>query len=52
MPNDAWAVDFVHDPLTLGTRLRITIIDTHYRYCPAADVSFRYRVEDVVHTLG
>lgn len=32
-PNDVWAMDFVHDQLALGTKLRIfTIVDTHSRY--------------------
>ena len=51
-PNDVWAMDFVHDQLALGKKLRIlTIVDTHSRYCPATDVRFRYRGEDVVQTL-
>ena len=37
-PNDVWAMDFVHDQLATGKKLRIlTIVDTHSRYCPAAD---------------
>lgn len=32
-------------------KLRIlTIVDTHSRYCPATDVRFQYRGEDVVRT--
>ena len=51
-PNDVWAMDFVHDPLATGKTLRIlTIVDTHARYCPAADPRFAYRGEDVVETL-
>lgn len=51
-PNDVWAMDFVHDQLALGTKLRIlTIVDTHSRFCPAADPRFTYRGEDVVQTL-
>lgn len=46
-PNDVWAMDFVHDLLALGKKLRIlTIVDTHSRYCPATDVRFQYRGED------
>ena len=51
-PNDVWAMDFVHDQLALGKKLRIlTIVDTHSRYCPATEVRFQYRGEDVVQTL-
>lgn len=51
-PNDVWAMDFVHDQLALGNKLRIlTIVDTHSRLCPATDARFTYRGEDVVQTL-
>ena len=51
-PNEVWAMDFVHDQLALGKKLRIlTIVDIHSRYCPAADPRFTYRGEDVVQTL-
>ena len=51
-PNDVWAMDFVHDQLATGRRIRVlTIIDTHSRYCPATDPRFSYRGEDVVQTL-
>ena len=51
-PNDVWAMDFIHDPLALGKKLRIlTIVDTHSRFCPATDVRFQYRGQDVVQTL-
>mgnify|MGYP003650632976 FL=1 len=51
-PNDVWAMDFVHDQLATGKKLRIlTIVDTHSRYCPATDPRFTYRGEDVVQTL-
>jgi len=43
-PNDVWAMDFVHDQLALGRRLRIlTVVDTHSRFCPAADPRFTSR---------
>ena len=46
-PNDVWAMDFVHDQLALGKKLRIlTIVDTHSRYAPATDPRFSYRGED------
>lgn len=51
-PNDAWGMDFVHDQLAPGEKLRIlTIVDTHSRLCPAPDPRFTYRGEDVVQTL-
>jgi putative transposase len=51
-PNDVWAMDFVHDQLAIGKKLRIlTIVDTHSRFCPATDPRFTYRGEDVVQTL-
>ena len=51
-PNEVGAMDFVHDQLALGNKLRIlTIVDTHSRFCPAADPRFTYRGEDLVRTL-
>lgn len=51
-PNEVWAMDFVHDQLALGRKLRIlTVVDIHSRYCPAVDPRFAYRGEDVVQTL-
>ncbi len=51
-PNDVWAMDFVHDQLALGKKLRIlTVVDTFSRYSPVLDVRFRYRGENVVATL-
>lgn len=51
-PNDVWAMDFVHDQLATGQKLRVlTVVDTFSRYCPGLDVRFRYRAEDVVATL-
>lgn len=50
--SDVWAMDFVHDQLATGKKLRIlTVVDTHSRYCPATDARFTYRGEDVVQTL-
>lgn len=50
--NQVWAMDFVHDQLATGRRLRVlTIVDTHSRYAPATDPRFSYRGEDVVQTL-
>ena len=51
-PNEVWAMDFMHDQLATGRKLRIlTVVDTHCRFCPAADPRFAYRGEDVVQTL-
>jgi putative transposase len=50
--NEVWAMDFVHDQLGTGRKLRIlSIVDTHSRYAPATDPRFFYRGEDVVQTL-
>lgn len=36
----------------MGHKIRIlTVVDTHSRYCPAADPQFTYRGEDVVERL-
>ena len=51
-PNDVWAMDFVHDQLATGRKIRVlTVIDTFSRYVPALDPRFSYRGEDVVRTL-
>ncbi len=51
-PNDVWAMDFVHDQLATGKKLRVlTVVDTFSRYVPTLDVRFSYRGEDVVATL-
>lgn len=50
--NQVWAMDFVHDQLATGRKLRVlAIVDTFSRYCPAIDPRFSYRGEDVVSTL-
>lgn len=51
-PNDVLAMDFVHDQLATGRRLRIpTVVDTFSRLSPVVDPRFSYRGEDVVATL-
>lgn len=51
-PIDVWAMDFVHDQLATGKKLRIlTAADTFSRYVPVLDARFSYRGEDVVATL-
>ncbi len=50
--NDVWAMDFVHDQLYDGTKIRVlTIIDTFTRYVPAIDARRSYTGADVVDTL-
>jgi len=51
-PNETWAMDFVHDQLAMGRKIRIlTVVDTFSRYAPVIDARFSYRAEDVVATL-
>lgn len=50
--NETWAMDFVHEQLATGRKIRIlTIVDTFSRFSPALDPRFSYRGEDVVLTL-
>lgn len=52
MTNETWAMDFVHDQLVTGRKIRVlTIVDTYTRFSPATDPRFSYRGEDVVRTL-
>ena len=49
---DVWAMDFVHDQLATGRKIRIlTVVDTFSRYVPVLDARFSYKGEDVVATL-
>jgi len=51
-PNETWAMDFVHDQLAMGRKIRVlTVVDTFSRYVPVIDPRFSYRGEDVVQTL-
>lgn len=51
-PNDVGAVDFVHDQLATGTKLRIlTVVTPSSRYAPALDPRFNYRAENIVSAL-
>src|SRR5262249_41743621 len=48
-PNETWAMDFVHDQLATGRKLRVlTIIDTFSRFSPAIEPRFTFRGPDVV----
>ena len=50
--NETWAMDFVHDQLAMGRKIRVlTVVDTFTRYVPVLDPRFSYRGEDVVQTL-
>jgi putative transposase len=50
--NEVWAMDFVHDQLFDGRKIRaLTIVDIFTRLSPAIDVRQNYRGADVVATL-
>jgi putative transposase len=51
-PNDIWAMDFLHDQLFDGRKIRIlAVVDTFSRFSPALDPRFAYKAPDVVETL-
>lgn len=51
-PNETWAMDFVHDQLATGRKIRVlTVVDTFSRFSPVVDPRFSYRAEDVVRIL-
>ena len=50
--NETWAMDFVHDQLATGKKIRVlTVVDTFSRFSPMVDPRFSYKGEDVVLTL-
>src|SRR4029079_13637205 len=50
--NETWAMDFVHDQLATGRKIRVlTIVDTFSRFSPTVDPRFGDRDGDVVLTL-
>jgi len=50
--NETWAMDFVHDQLATGKKIRVlTVVDTFSRFSPVVDPRFSYKGEDVVLTL-
>jgi len=50
--NETWAMDFVHDQLATGTKLRVlTIVDTFSRFSPAIEPRFTFKGADVVEVL-
>jgi len=51
-PNEIWAMDFVHDQLFDGKKIRVlTVVDTFTRLSPVIDVRQNYRGSDVVESL-
>jgi hypothetical protein len=47
--NETWAMDFVHDQLATGTKLRVlTIVDTFSCFSPAIEPRFNFRGAEVV----
>ena len=52
MPNQTWPMDFVHDQLAMGKKIRVlTVVDIFSKFSSAIDPKFSYRAEDVVRTL-
>ena len=50
--NETWAMDFVHDQLATGRKLRVlTVIDTYTRYAPAIVPRFSFKASDVIAVL-
>lgn len=50
--NHIWAMDFVHDQLATGRKIRVlTVVDTSLRFSPTVDARFNYKGEDVVQTF-
>src|SRR4051812_20624675 len=51
-PNETWAMDFVHDQLATGRKLRVlTVVDTFSRFSPVLEPRFTFRGADVVEVL-
>ena len=51
-PNQSWAMDFMHDVLTDGTKIRLlTIVDTFSRESLALEVDFQFKSTQVVEVL-
>ncbi len=50
--NETWAMDFVHDQLATGRKLRVlTVVDIFTRFSPAIVPGFRFKAADVVAVL-
>ncbi len=51
-PNQSWAMDFMHDVLADGTRVRLlTVVDSFSRESLALEVAARFKSTDVVAVL-
>ena len=51
-PNETWAMEFVHDQLATGRKLRVlTVVDTFSRFSPVLEPRFTFRGVDVVEVL-
>jgi putative transposase len=51
-PNATWAMDFVHDQLATGRKMRVpTIVDIFSRFSPALEPRIPFRGTDVVEVL-
>ncbi len=51
-PSETWAMDFVHDQLATGTKLRVlTVVDTFSRVSPAIVPRLTFRGANVVDVL-
>ncbi len=50
--NETWAMDFVHDQLATGRKIRVlTVVDTFSRFSPAIVPRFGFRAPDVIEVL-
>lgn len=50
--NETWAMDFVHDQLSTGRKLRVlTVVDIFSRFSPVPEPRFTFRNTDVVEVL-
>jgi len=51
-PNQSWAMDFMHDVLTDGSKIRLlTIVDTYSRESLALEIDFAFKSTQVVEVL-
>jgi putative transposase len=52
-PNQAWSMDFLHDELSNGNKIRLlTVVDIYTREALAIEVGSRLRGEDVARVLN
>ena len=50
--NETWAMDFVHDQLATGRKIRVlTVVDTFTRFALAIEPRFSFKASDVVDVL-